>query len=311
MATLTAIIPSYGYHHLTEAAVVRLGKQTLQPDEIIVVDDGAGVPFAGTPGARIIRHTENRGFAAAVNSGIQAARTELVAVLNNDVVLADNWLERLAHVISARQSDFVCGKLYQPDGTLDGTFDLLCRGGLAWRVGAGRADGAVWSKAQTISFTSFTATLLRTGAFQEVGVLDESYHSYYEDVEWSLRAALAGKTGYFEPQATGIHTGSVTAGVWSYYSARQLLRNHRRIAYQYLLPDFGREYRIARTLLRAHCLNHGQWPDVPPESIAAKARGGRLLELLHTSEEQLYTLQAAQGMDRLWRWYFQLAGRMG
>lgn len=303
MPQVTAILPTYGHPELTLSAIARLREQSAPPAEIIVVDDGAAEPFVAPPGVRLLRHDSNRGFAAAVNTGTGAAQTELVAILNNDVTLAPDWLERLILVISSRATDFVCGKLYRPDGLLDGTFDLISRGGLAWRAGSGRPDGPLWSTPQPILFTSFTAMIAKRDAI----ALDETYHSYYEDVEWSLRAAIDNKTGYFEPAATGVHTGSATAGAWSAYATRQLLRNHRRLAHQYLLPEYQREYRIARTLLRAHCLNHGQWPDVPNEAISAKrVDRHRLAELLTASEAQLRELQQASTPDRLWRWYFRL-----
>ena len=308
MAQVTAIIPAYGHHYLTSQAVARLRSQSLPPVEIIVVDDGSSSPFplADESRMRVIRHSVNRGFAASVNTGLRACQTDLVAILNNDVTLAPDWLERLATVISLQAADFACGKLYRPDGLIDGTFDLICRGGLAWRAGAGRPDGDLWSRPQPVAFTSFTAVLGKTASF----LLDETYHSYYEDVEWSLRSAILNKKGYFDPSATGIHTGSATAGAWSYFATRQLLRNHRRLAHQYLLPDYQTEYRIARTLFRAHCLNHGQWPDIPKELIEPKPKPAQLASILQTSETLLRELQMASGPDRLWRWYFELAGRL-
>ena len=303
MPQVTAILPTYGHSNLTDSAIARLRKQSAPPVEIIVVDDGAAVPYSAPEGVRLVRHESNRGFAAAVNTGVAQAQTELVAILNNDVTLAADWVERLTSVISAQSVDFACGKLYRPDGLLDGTFDLLCRGGLAWRAGSGRPDGPLWSRPQPILFTSYTAVVAK----REIVALDETYHSYYEDVEWSLRSAIHHKTGYFDPAATGTHTGSATAGAWSFYSTRQLLRNHRRLAHQYLLPEYQREYRIARTLLRAHCLNHGQWPDVPKEPIAAKSVDRiRLAEILAASENLLCQLQTESTADRLWRWYFRL-----
>ena len=306
MTQVTAIIPAFGRESDTRWAVGRLRGQTAPPAEIIVVDDGSATPFASWADARVIRHDSNRGFAAAVNTGLRAAQTNLVAIVNNDVTLAGDWLERLESVISTQQVDFACGKLYRPDGLIDGTFDLLSRGGLAWRAGAGRADGPLWSQGRRIAFTSFTAVLAKREGME----LDESYHSYYEDVEWSLRAAMLNKTGYFEPSATGVHEGSATAGTWSAYSTRQILRNHRRLAYQYLLPEFREEYRIARSLLRAHCLRHRQWPVMPREVIGAKPRSARMRSILQESESLLYELQAASGPDRLWRWYFRLAGKL-
>lgn len=307
MAEVTAIIPAFGRELETRRAVGRLRGQTSPPSEIIVVDDGSAAPFAPMVEARVLRHDSNRGFAAAVNTGLRAAQTDLVAIVNNDVSLAEDWLERLESVISTQQVDFACGKLYRPDGLIDGTFDLLSRGGLAWRAGAGRADGPLWSQGRQIAFTSFTAVM---GKREALG-LDESYLSYYEDVEWSLRAAMLNKTGYFEPSATGIHEGSATAGAWSAYSTRQILRNHRRLAHQYLLPEYGREYQIARSLLTAQSLRHGRWPFVPGEVIAGKPKSAQLASLLQQSEKLLAELQMASGPDALWRWYFRLAGRLG
>ena len=214
MALVTAIIPAFGHEELTRQAIAALGRQTVPPVEIVVVDDGSAKPIESIYGARVIRHTENRGFAAAVNTGVRSAQTDLVAILNNDVTLAPDWLERLQAVLHEQNVAFACGKLYRTDGLIDGTFDLICRGGLAWRAGAGRKDGPRWSQPQRIAFTSFTAMLAQRN---EVA-LDESYHSYYEDVEWSLRSAIANKTGYFDPLATGVHIGSATAGTWSDYT---------------------------------------------------------------------------------------------
>jgi GT2 family glycosyltransferase len=304
---VTAILPVYGRPDLTRAAIDGLRRQSRPPEEIVVVDDGSAEPFTGEGGVRVERHERNLGFAAAVNTGLRASVTPVVAILNNDVTLSDNWLELLVPVISEGRADFACGKLYRPDGRIDGTFDLLSRGGLAWRAGAGRTDGLVWSAAQPIAFTSFTAMVARREVFAEVGELDESYHSYYEDVEWGLRAAIHNKQGYFEPAASGVHLGSATAGAGSAYSVRQILCNHRRLAHQYLLPEFSGQYRVARALLRAHFLSHGQWPDVPEEPVAPKPRGERLADILRNSEEQLRQLQEYTGYDHLWKWYFKLA----
>jgi GT2 family glycosyltransferase len=141
--------------------------------------------------------------------------------------------------------------------------------------------------------------------------LDETYHSYYEDVEWSLRASISSKTGYFDPLATGIHQGSATAGAGSDYSTRQILRNHRRLAYQYLLPEYGSQYRIARTLLRTLFLRHGQWPHSQEDPIPPKLKSSQLGTILQESEKLLYELQMAETPDRLWRWYFRLTGGNG
>lgn len=312
MATVSAIIPTYGRHDLTVAAIEGLARQTRPPDEVIVVDDGSpGAPFAH-PDVVVVHHNTNKGFSGAVNSGIAKARHPVLAILNNDVVLAADWLEHLVPVLSEGHIEHACGKLFRPDGLIDGTWDLLSRGGLAWRAGAGREDGPLFRVQKAISLTSFTAFVVLRMAFEKAGSLDESYHSYYEDVEWSLRAAMAGISGRFIPEAVGVHHGSSSSGgAGSRFSSSQIIRNHRRLAHQYLLPQHSKPYAIARSLLRAHFLSHGQWPHIADEIILAKQRQQSLSNILFMSETELYTLQLATGMDSLWNWYFRLAGAPG
>lgn len=304
---VTAIVPAFGRLELTLGAVERLRRQSRPPAEILVVDDGSRQSYPDIPGVRLLRHGQNLGFAAAVNTGVAAAGTPLVAVLNNDVTLAPDWLERLEMVITSRAAAFACGKLYRPDGLIDGTYDLISRGGLAWRVGAGRPDGPLWSQAGPVAMTSFTAVLLRREVFLDLGGMDASYHSYYEDAAWSLLAAIHNKTGYFDPETTGIHEGSATAGPRSAYSARQLLANHRRLAHQFLLPAYRRQYLVARALFRAQWLRHGYWPRNSAKTVEKRPENGTFDAFLSGQEAELRRLQTESGQDHLWKWYFRLA----
>ncbi|MBM3784889.1 MAG: glycosyltransferase family 2 protein [Acidobacteria bacterium] len=302
MATLTAIIPAFNRPDLTAAAVAGLRRQSRVPDEIVVVDDGSAVPLSGLP-ARILRHETNRGFACAVNTGIRASQTSLVAILNNDVTLHPEFLERLATAINYRDVPFACGKLYRPDGRIDGTWNLVVRGGMAWQAGHGRTDSEPFRSGRNVWMCSFTACVVNKNAFDSAGLLDETYGTFYEDVEWGFRA---GGQGWFEPEATGVHEGSATARSLGAFPARQLLRNHRRFARQYLLPEYQREYQVARTLLRASVLSRGRWPGVPDEEVALKPRSPVHRRALLEMEQELFSLQKFTGYDTTWQWYERL-----
>src|SRR5579862_5353491 len=93
-----AVIPQWNRIDLLRELIATLRLQTRPFEDWIVVDNGStdgSAEFAQSAGARVIRLGRNRGFAAAVNHGIKAARADLVAILNNDVQLAPDWLERL------------------------------------------------------------------------------------------------------------------------------------------------------------------------------------------------------------------------
>ena len=131
---------------LLDRLLASLERQTRPITELIVVDNGStdgAADLARERGARVISMGQNAGFAAAVNRGIREAQCDWVAVLNSDVELAPDYIERLV----ATDAWFATGKLLTPStDRVDGTFDAICRGGTSWRVGSGRKDGPIFSE---------------------------------------------------------------------------------------------------------------------------------------------------------------------
>ncbi len=88
--TATAVIPHWNRRELLDTLLRSIGDQTRPFDEVIVADNGStdgSAQVAAQHGARVIELGRNFGFAAAVNRGIEAARSGWIAILNNDVVL--------------------------------------------------------------------------------------------------------------------------------------------------------------------------------------------------------------------------------
>ena len=142
MSGVTVVIPNWNRRDLLEHLLERLRVQT-QP---IRGGSGRRQRFDGRlrrgrpqAGARVIELGRNLGFSGAVNRGIEETHTDLVAIVNNDVEPAPDWLERLAPAIQQPRVFFAAGKLRStahPD-SIDGTYDTLCRGACAWRAGHG------------------------------------------------------------------------------------------------------------------------------------------------------------------------------
>jgi GT2 family glycosyltransferase len=320
---VTAVIPNWNGAERLEAILRDLQSQTEPVTEVIVVDNGShdGSALAAEQlGARVVRFESNRGFTAAVNRGMAESRTELAAILNNDVRLSPDWLSRLRDAIVRLDAPFVCGKLLKiaNHGIIDGCFDEICRGGCAWRCGEGRPDGPVWSEARHVSFIPFTAALFRREFFLEMGGLDEALGSYLEDVDFGLRCASNGYTGRYVPEAVAFHHGSKTLGRWNPTTVRQIARNQILLLARHyptsLLIRCGWPIAIAHILWGLVALKHGAgfaWLLGKADGLrmfAAHRRvtGGDIAAVLGSSELQIRDLQKRTGWDWYWRLYFML-----
>jgi GT2 family glycosyltransferase len=319
--SITAIVPVWNGRDLLERLLASVEAQTEAPAELLVVDNGStdGAPeLACAHGARVIAMGRNAGFAAAVNRGIRESRGEWIAVLNSDVELAPDYFARLL----ATNSWFATGKILAAGSghRIDATFDAVCRGGAAWRVGNGRADGPAFSKGCPILSAPWTAALFRAELFQRVGLLEESFESYLEDVDFGLRCAALGLAGQYVPEALAWHRGSATLGRWHPETVRRIARNQllllarhypRRLLARWLWPIF-----VAQLLWGAVALRHGaglawlrgEWQGLR-RFFAARSQtlDARVLEgVLSANERLIRSVQVSTGFDPYWRVYFLL-----
>jgi hypothetical protein len=326
MEHITAVVPNWNRRELLEALLGRLRGQTRPVSEVVVVDNGStdgSAEAASQLGARVIRSARNLGFAAAVNRGIGECRTALVAIVNNDVEPEPDWLERLSAALE-RDPDawFAAGKILDARRreVLDGAWDLISRGGCAWRAGHGRPDGEAWNRERPVRFAPLTATLVRRELFEKVGLLDQRFESYLEDVEFGLRCARAGLGGIYVPQARAYHWGSATLGRWHPEVVRRISRNQLLLVARHY-PErwwlgYGWPVLVGQALWGLTALRHGAgWAYLRgkaegirrfAEFRRAAAAAGSLEETLAASERELFQLQRETGFDAYWRLYFTL-----
>jgi GT2 family glycosyltransferase len=322
--SITAIVPVWNGRELLERLLASLEAQTEAAGELLVVDNGStdGAPeLARTRGARVIPMGRNAGFAAAVNRGIRESRGEWIAVLNSDVELAPDYFARLLAAGSAG-GWFATGKILAAGSgnRIDATFDALCRGGAAWRVGNGRADGPEFSVASPIWSAPWTAALFRAELFQRVGLLEESFESYLEDVDFGLRSAAQSLAGQYVPEALAWHRGSATLGRWHPETVRRIARNQllllarhypRRLLVRWCWPIF-----VAQFLWGAVAFRHGAgfaWMRGAWQGLRRFfATRGQTLDakvldsVLRTNERLIRSIQLSTGFDLYWRLYFLL-----
>jgi GT2 family glycosyltransferase len=332
---VSIIIPTWNRRDLLEAVLDTIRAQEL-PDvgsspEVIVVDNGSrdnSAALAAESGARVIRFDRNEGFARAVNAGIEASKGEWIFILNNDVTLEPDYLARLLKAAVSTGSDFAAGKILMADDrlTLEGSFDLVSRGGYAWRCGYGQRDSSTWNQQRQIFWAPMTAALFHRRLFDSLGALDVVYGSYYEDVDFGLRCATAGFKGVYVPGAIVFHVGSATLGKRSarvyYWSARNqvlLLAKHLDVptALRAFWPILvGQSLALLAGAKHGHLLasTWGKLAALGPalrELMRSKACASEAYRILGQSEREIFELQSSLGFDLYWRLYFALTGALG
>ncbi|MDP3773520.1 MAG: glycosyltransferase family 2 protein [Gemmatimonadales bacterium] len=233
MPRVSVVIPTWNGADMLRAALLSLRGQAFRDFETIVVDngstDGTVEMLAGEfPEVRLVALAENRGFAAATNAGLQAARGEILVCMNNDCEADPGWIAALVDALERRpDAGSVASKMLRArePGIIDAAGDTVSL--VAWNIGRGEPDGPRFAEGREVLSACAGAAAYRRTVFETVGWFDEDYFAWFEDVDLGLRAQIAGFHCWYEPTAVVHHLGSATANRASatkaFYTARNAL----------------------------------------------------------------------------------------
>jgi GT2 family glycosyltransferase len=233
MAEISVVVPTWNGRDLLDTCLTALATQTRPADEIVVVDNGStdgteSYLSAHWPAVRVVRLPSNRGFAGGCNAGINATAGDWVALLNNDATPSPGWLAAIESAIEGADADVgaFAGKVLRPDGRLESAGDVLTRSMKALHRGGGDPDDGRWDDQPDVLCAGAAAAVYRRAMLTEVGLLDERFFAYFEDVDLSLRARLRGWTVRYEPRAVVRHaagsTSSRVPGFRQFHNTRNL-----------------------------------------------------------------------------------------
>jgi N-acetylglucosaminyl-diphospho-decaprenol L-rhamnosyltransferase len=206
------------------------------------------------PEVEVILIGRNAGFAVANNAAMREGSGRYVLVLNPDTEFADDALDRMVQVMERRSDVGVAGcRLVRPDGSLDHaskrSFPTVL-GALGHFTGLGRRAGARGRLAQyrapelgetdsgAVDAVNGAFMLVRRSALDDVGLLDEGYWIYGEDLDWCYRFKQRGWTVWYEGSVTVVHKKAGTTG-----SYRRLRQN---AAFHLAMIRFYRRYYAGR-----------------------------------------------------------------
>jgi len=190
---LSVIIPVFNQHDMTEECL-RAVIETTTDYELIIIDNGSnpaiGVPFSGFADAFAIRNEENKGFPAAVNQGIRAAKGDTIILLNNDVIVTPGWAENLSSLLDHFAIVGPCTNYAAGiQGVTAGAYtsvESLYDEAKQW---AGDNAGNVVE----VNFVIGFCMAFKKSLFDEIGELDESlWPCSGEEIDFCFRAREAG-----------------------------------------------------------------------------------------------------------------------
>lgn len=217
---IAVVVPNWNGEKFLGTCLSSLRNQSFEDFDVILVDGGStdgSVFFVREcfPEVEVITLGENRGFSAAVNAGIKASRTELVALLNNDTEQDAGWLAALVRAADEHpEAGSFASKLltFHDRTTLDGAGDALRRSGLPYRLGHGERDRGQFDAPGYVFGACAAAALYRREMLQKIGPFDEDFFAYCEDGDLSFRAQLAGYRCRYVPDAFIYHVGGASTG---------------------------------------------------------------------------------------------------
>ena len=207
---------------------------------LVVVDNGSDDNSEkyirkNYPSIVIIRNEKNHGFAGGVNDGIRYAisrQADAVALLNSDAIANQDWLEELWIAMQKHpEAGITTGKFLKqkPKNEIDSTGDLYSIWGTAYPRGRGEQDtGQFDDKRHEFVFgATGGASLYRVKMLNKIGLFDETFFAYYEDVDISFRAQLQGWKAIYTPKALAYHglskTSATMPGFINYHALKNLV----------------------------------------------------------------------------------------
>jgi GT2 family glycosyltransferase len=268
---VAVVVPNWnGADHLA-ACVDSLLAQSVAA-RVIVVDngsvDGSLELLEKYQGLEVILNQKNEGFTGGVNPGFKRAVDDglkYVATMNNDAVAGKDWLKELVAALERQpKAGIATSKILDGAGKkIDSTGDYLTVWGLPYPRGRGESDLDKYDHETDVFGASGGASLYRVKLLEQVGLFDQDFFAYYEDVDLSFRAQLAGWKVRFVPAAVVRHQIGATSAKLKGFTAYQTMKNQPLVLYKNLPASLwwrvGWRFTLAHTLffLRAISRGHG------------------------------------------------------
>lgn len=279
MNSLAIIVLNWNGADDTLNCVESLQQQTLRP-EIIIVDNNSSddsverfedhIKSQKKDAPILIKNSQNLGFAGGINTGLIYTKEhnfEYIGVLNPDAIADKKWCRALVDELSTHlDCGIATGIMQRRDGkTLDTTGDFYTTWGLPGPRNRDEPVKNAPSKPGEVFGATGGGAIYRAAIFDDIDMFDEDFFMYYEDVDLSFRAQLAGWKVRFTPEAIAYHKVGASSkkvpGLAVYNTFKNLplvfIKNVPRQLFWYI----GIRFFITYWLIFASAVRHGNgWP---------------------------------------------------
>lgn len=221
MSRVSVVIPNYNGIKYMDTCMKCLEAQNYKDFDVIVVDnaseDGSqDIPlkYSDSLSVTVVKFMENLGFSAAVNEGILKSKAEYVFLLNNDAYAGKHCIEELVSKMDSDDTIFSAQALmlqYRDKNLVDSAGDYFSA--MGWAFSAGKDKSAeMYVEDKEVFSCCAGAAIYRKKVFEQIGMFDENFFAYLEDVDIGYRARLHGYRNVLVTKARVLHVGSGASG---------------------------------------------------------------------------------------------------
>lgn len=225
---MSVLVLTYNASTLLPNCLTALQQVVDEETEIIVVDNASAesprkLLNQNFPKIHLIENPSNVGYGGGNNVGIRQCTDEFVVLVNPDVVVSADFLPNLLAPFAEPTIGIVGAKLHYPHGNAiqhAGGY-LTAPRALPNHFGIGEKDDGQYDTPREVEYVIGAAIALRRAMLDEIGLFDEDYFLFFEEVDLCYRARAAGWKVWYEPAAVATHIESATVGKHSFFYYQQ------------------------------------------------------------------------------------------
>ena len=218
---VSVVTPNYNGEKFLKTFLESLNNDSDCIGEVIIIDNGssdASLDYLKNNTFNfplvLIENDENLGFAPAVNQGIKKAKNDLIFSINNDTEIKKGSIKALVDLIDSADDIFsVQAKMLQYDNKelIDDVGDEYNLLGWTKKTGENRPSSE-YVGVKDIFSSCAGATVYKKSILDEIGLFDDNFFAYMEDVDLAIRSRIHGYRNLLCPDAVVYHIGSATSG---------------------------------------------------------------------------------------------------